>query len=535
MAAAAASSARWPLRAAMLETLIGLLAVTGLRVGEALRLEPRRRRLRRRRDHGSGHQVRQVAPGPGAADSTIDASAAYAERRDRSSAGDEHRRSSCPGRGISVAYTDFGVAFRRAIDAAGIGAGSPARPRIHDLRHTLRGAHPARLVPRRRRRRSPAAAACRPTSVTANPRSTYWYLSAAPELLAPRRRPARSTPQAVRGHDPDRADPAGLLHRPAHPATPGQPATSRGLPRHPATAARASSPPADRQDCPAQLDWDDLDAPVDHRVPATTSRSTGTTAPGPATLRLDRDPLAVLLRRAAPPRTRRCSSSECWPSPRNGSTRRIVDVPHRHRGRRPPRRARPTRWEGRRDRALLAARRPDRPARLRAHRPQLRRRHPRQPAPTSAATAKAANNEPSRSPPAPSSRAAGLARANEPGAPTTRCSRTRTGRRLSRDAVERRVSTHAATAAQRCPSLRGKPHPPPRAAPQLRHGTAPGRRRHLRDRPLARPRRTSDPPHAYLHADITIKERALARTTPNGAKPGRYRPPDTLLAFLESL
>ena len=40
---------------------------------------------------------------------------------------------------------------------------------------------------------------------------------------------------------------------------------------------------------------------------------------------------------------------------------------------------------------------------------------------------------------------------------------------------------------------------------------------------------------AYLHADMTIKERALARTTPPTAKPGRYHPPDSLLAFLESL
>ena len=40
---------------------------------------------------------------------------------------------------------------------------------------------------------------------------------------------------------------------------------------------------------------------------------------------------------------------------------------------------------------------------------------------------------------------------------------------------------------------------------------------------------------AYLHADLTIKERALARTTPTTSKPGRYRPPDKLLAFLESL
>jgi integrase/recombinase XerD len=39
----------------------------------------------------------------------------------------------------------------------------------------------------------------------------------------------------------------------------------------------------------------------------------------------------------------------------------------------------------------------------------------------------------------------------------------------------------------------------------------------------------------YLHADLALKERALARTTPLHATPGRYRPPDTLLAFLEAL
>jgi integrase len=39
----------------------------------------------------------------------------------------------------------------------------------------------------------------------------------------------------------------------------------------------------------------------------------------------------------------------------------------------------------------------------------------------------------------------------------------------------------------------------------------------------------------YLHADLTIKERALARTAPTGTRPGRYRPPDSLLAFLEGL
>jgi len=39
----------------------------------------------------------------------------------------------------------------------------------------------------------------------------------------------------------------------------------------------------------------------------------------------------------------------------------------------------------------------------------------------------------------------------------------------------------------------------------------------------------------YLHADMSIKERAIAKTTPPGTAPGRYKPPDRLLAFLEGL
>lgn len=40
---------------------------------------------------------------------------------------------------------------------------------------------------------------------------------------------------------------------------------------------------------------------------------------------------------------------------------------------------------------------------------------------------------------------------------------------------------------------------------------------------------------AYIHADMSIKERALDKTRPTPTRPGRYRPPDQLLAFLESL
>lgn len=111
---------------------------------------------------------------------------------------------------------------------------------------------------------------------------------------------------------------------------------------------------------------------------------------------------------------------------------------------------------------------------------------------------------------------------------------TRTGRRLSRDAVALRVTTHAATAAQQCPSLQGKrihPH-------VLRHSCAMALLHAGVDTTVialwlghAGVRSTD----AYVHADITMKEKALALTTPTAAKPGRYRPPDTVLAFLDSL
>src|SRR5205814_7110530 len=109
---------------------------------------------------------------------------------------------------------------------------------------------------------------------------------------------------------------------------------------------------------------------------------------------------------------------------------------------------------------------------------------------------------------------------------------TRTGRRLSRDAVALRVSTHAATAARRCPSLLGKrihPH-------VLRHSCAMSLLQAGVDTSVialwlghAGVRSTD----AYIHADISIKERALALTTPASAKPGRYRPTDNIPALPE--
>jgi integrase/recombinase XerD len=39
----------------------------------------------------------------------------------------------------------------------------------------------------------------------------------------------------------------------------------------------------------------------------------------------------------------------------------------------------------------------------------------------------------------------------------------------------------------------------------------------------------------YLQADMALKQQALDRTTPPATQPGRYQPPDQLLAFLEAL
>jgi site-specific recombinase XerD len=110
----------------------------------------------------------------------------------------------------------------------------------------------------------------------------------------------------------------------------------------------------------------------------------------------------------------------------------------------------------------------------------------------------------------------------------------RTGRRLSRDAVERRVTKHATTAAGHCPSLQSK-----RLTPHvLRHTSAMTLLQAGVDSSVialwlghADVRSTN----VYLHADLTIKEQALARAAPATSRPGRYRPPDALMAFLESL
>ncbi len=124
--------------------------------------------------------------------------------------------------------------------------------------------------------------------------------------------------------------------------------------------------------------------------------------------------------------------------------------------------------------------------------------------------------------------------AEHTGAPDAPLFPTRTGTRLSHDAIERRLTAHVATARARCPALREK-HV---TMHTLRH-TAAMRLLHagvdIAVIALWLGHEQIATTHIYLHADMSQKERAIARVTPPGTTPGRYQPPDPLLAFLDSL
>ncbi len=111
---------------------------------------------------------------------------------------------------------------------------------------------------------------------------------------------------------------------------------------------------------------------------------------------------------------------------------------------------------------------------------------------------------------------------------------TRRGSKLSRDAIEHRLAHYTGRAVDTCPSLRRKTI----TAHVLRHTTA--------MRLLHAGVDTSvialwlghvsiDTTQIYLHADLELKEQALARTRPPNGRTGRYQPPDSLLAWLEGL
>lgn len=110
----------------------------------------------------------------------------------------------------------------------------------------------------------------------------------------------------------------------------------------------------------------------------------------------------------------------------------------------------------------------------------------------------------------------------------------RRGTQLSRDAIEQLVNKYTQAAAKVCLSLHRKkitPH-------VLRHSTAMQLLQAGVDSSVIAlwlGHESIQSTQAYLHADMTTKQRALDRTTPPDTAPGRYQAPDTLLAFLDGL
>jgi integrase len=162
-------------------TLLSLIAVTGMRVGEAIRLD------RRDLDHDRGLLVvrgtkfgksRELPLHP----STVEALGRYARSRDRLLPIQYSSRLLLSRKGKPLIYNNVHRRFHRLIDRAGLANRSPRRPRIHDLRHTfavrtLIGWYRAGVDV------EPRLPLLSTYLGHLNPTMTYWYLTAVPELL----------------------------------------------------------------------------------------------------------------------------------------------------------------------------------------------------------------------------------------------------------------------------------------------------------------------------------------------------------------
>ncbi|HZK74944.1 MAG TPA: tyrosine-type recombinase/integrase [Clostridia bacterium] len=110
----------------------------------------------------------------------------------------------------------------------------------------------------------------------------------------------------------------------------------------------------------------------------------------------------------------------------------------------------------------------------------------------------------------------------------------RTGGQLSRDAVADLLTKHVTAATGRCPSLASK-----RVSPHvLRHSCAMAlvhAQVDILTIGLWLGHSGTKATYVYIHADMALKEQALARTAPSAVSPTRYKAPDSLIAFLEAL
>ncbi len=179
----AAERLRYPLARVTYRTLVGVLAVTGMRVGEAIRLDCNdvdwvegTLRVRNSKFNKSRLVVLHS--------STIAVLGAYAARRDELCPRPKAPSFLLSGAGTRLIYCNVSSLFRKLAGIAGLSARSGrCRPRIHDLRHafavnTLIEWHAAGVDVEAR---LPALSTY---LGHADPKDTYWYLSATPELLA---------------------------------------------------------------------------------------------------------------------------------------------------------------------------------------------------------------------------------------------------------------------------------------------------------------------------------------------------------------
>jgi len=179
----AASVIPAPYRAATLRTMIGLLAVTGMRVGEAIGLDLGDVDY----DHGvllirdtKFGKSRELA----IEQTTIRALREYLARRDRPVPAEPTAAAFTSAAGTRLTYCNVHLAFKRIVAHAGLRPRSAVcRPRPHDLRHSF--AVNTLLDAYRAGTEIPPRLALLSTYLGhVHPGSTYWYLHAAPELLA---------------------------------------------------------------------------------------------------------------------------------------------------------------------------------------------------------------------------------------------------------------------------------------------------------------------------------------------------------------
>jgi integrase len=170
-----------PLTSASYTTLLGLLAATGMRVGEAVRLDQQdidwRQSLLTVRYSKFG-KTRQLPVHR----STMSALHDYSQVRDRLRPSRRTPSFFISRVGTRVIHQNFHHVFLRLIRLSGIGAGPGHRPRLHDLRHTF-----AVKTLRDWYRSGVDVEQRLPWLSTylghVNPTTTYWYLTATPELL----------------------------------------------------------------------------------------------------------------------------------------------------------------------------------------------------------------------------------------------------------------------------------------------------------------------------------------------------------------